>query len=302
MREVYALELHSLRLIVLVHDLGSVGSAASVMGLSQPQASRLLQKAERALGLRLFSRSPRGAAPTEAGEALIPLAKGVLAGVAELGEAAERRRRGEAGSLRVGYTSLAAVTVLPAFARCVRCALPEYRLCLELAGDARLERMLIEGDLDLALLHPPTLSASLRTHRLWFDPMALVVPEDFPFSGEDASLAEAAQYPMLLPSASSWPTTLRDLYDRCRSEGVEPDVRESVDDPYGRIALVASGHGVTLTSQARAKALVEGVRFLCLRGHEDFGFETALAYPSRRRAAWLASVLEACRDGFPGRD
>jgi DNA-binding transcriptional LysR family regulator len=45
-------DLDSLRLLVLVDDLGSIGQAAGALGIAQPSASKRLSTLERQLGLR----------------------------------------------------------------------------------------------------------------------------------------------------------------------------------------------------------------------------------------------------------
>lgn len=44
-------DLDSLRLLVLVDDLGSIGQAAGALGIAQPSASKRLSTLERQLGL-----------------------------------------------------------------------------------------------------------------------------------------------------------------------------------------------------------------------------------------------------------
>src|SRR5215208_3933738 len=67
--------------MLLLEALGrelNLGRAAAALGMSQPAATKLLQQAEEALGVRLFTRQARGMQPTASGEVLIRYARQVL--------------------------------------------------------------------------------------------------------------------------------------------------------------------------------------------------------------------------------
>ena len=55
--------------------LGSLTAAAAQLGLTQPALTRSIHALEASLGLPVLTRTPRGVAPTQAGEALIAQAQ-----------------------------------------------------------------------------------------------------------------------------------------------------------------------------------------------------------------------------------
>ena len=66
------------RQLLLLEALGrehNLGRAAAALGMSQPAATKLLQQAEEALGVRLFTRHARGMEPTATGAVLIRYAR-----------------------------------------------------------------------------------------------------------------------------------------------------------------------------------------------------------------------------------
>lgn len=61
-------DLDSLKLLVDVGELGSLGRAAKVAGIAQPSASKRIAQLERRLGLSLLERTPRGSTLTNEGK------------------------------------------------------------------------------------------------------------------------------------------------------------------------------------------------------------------------------------------
>lgn len=87
----------SLRLLVLVGESGSLGSAAARLGITQPSASERLSALERRLGLVLLDRTRRGSQVTDAGRAVVEGAQRVLL---ELDRLVTCARCGPAGAPR----------------------------------------------------------------------------------------------------------------------------------------------------------------------------------------------------------
>ncbi|GAA1875617.1 LysR family transcriptional regulator [Pseudonocardia ailaonensis] len=72
------MDLHAVRTVVAVADAGRFGDAADDLGITQQAVSKRIAGLERELGVRLFDRTPRGAAPTVDGRAFLPHARDLL--------------------------------------------------------------------------------------------------------------------------------------------------------------------------------------------------------------------------------
>lgn len=75
------LDLNLLRLLLAVHDAGSVSLAAHKLGLSQPAASNALARLRNALGDPLFVRGKSGMVPTAYTARIVPLVRTHLSGL-----------------------------------------------------------------------------------------------------------------------------------------------------------------------------------------------------------------------------
>ena len=93
--------LDAYRLFVRAADTGAISRAAREMGLGQPAASRLLDALEARLGARLFTRTTRRLALTDAGRLALNRARTLLAEADDLEAAVRGLDRAPAGLLRV---------------------------------------------------------------------------------------------------------------------------------------------------------------------------------------------------------
>lgn len=127
---------------------GSLSGAARRLGLSQPTTGRHIDALEAALGVSLFTRSPRGLIATPAALALAPHAESMAAASAALCRAASGEAAAEHGSVRVTASDIMGCEVLPTILAGFRRAHPG--IALELALTNRTEDLL-RRDADIAV-------------------------------------------------------------------------------------------------------------------------------------------------------
>ncbi|MYF89265.1 MAG: LysR family transcriptional regulator [Boseongicola sp. SB0676_bin_33] len=96
----------------MVADVGSIRSAAQVLGKTQPAPTKQIRQLEEETGLALFFRTSRGVIPTEAGIAVLSRARVVQADLARLDDEASALRGTNSGVARVSATPRAAVKLL----------------------------------------------------------------------------------------------------------------------------------------------------------------------------------------------
>src|SRR5262245_611264 len=119
---------HLLRAFVAVAEELHFGRAARRLHITQPPLSLQIRRLEEQVGVRLFDRDRRPVDPTEAGSALLPRARRLLADLDAACVEAQRVARGELGTLAVGYTPTATYELLPPLVARFRAQRPELRL------------------------------------------------------------------------------------------------------------------------------------------------------------------------------
>src|SRR5688500_7024352 len=96
-----ALELRLLRYFAVVAEERHVGNAAAHLFISQPALSQQIRSLEEQVGVRLFTRHPRGVELTEAGARLLAEARELLGRADRLETAVQELRRDQVATLRI---------------------------------------------------------------------------------------------------------------------------------------------------------------------------------------------------------
>ncbi|GAA3461680.1 LysR substrate-binding domain-containing protein [Saccharothrix longispora] len=214
-------DLDSLRLLVLVGELGSLGRAAERLGVAQPSASKRLATLERALGLVLVDRGRRGSVLTPAGVVVGERARRVLDEVAGLLEGAEALRSAREAGLRVAASMTVAEHLAPGWIAELRRHRPELRVGLRVTNSETVVGLVRDGAVDVGFVEAPGALAGLSTRRVAVDRLALVVAPGHPWARRRRELtaAELATVPLVVRERGSG---TRDTLDRALPDACPP--------------------------------------------------------------------------------
>src|SRR3954470_7917307 len=142
-------DLDSLKLLVDVGELGSLGQAAKVAGIAQPSASKRIVHLERRLGLPLLERTPRGSTLTAEGKMVAGWAAHVLAAAQELMRAAQAVRRSEAAHLRVAASMTVAEYLVPRWLGELQNREPDVQVGLDVVNSADVAARVLAEEVEL---------------------------------------------------------------------------------------------------------------------------------------------------------
>ena len=147
--------LQQLAYFVALADVGSFTGAADSLGVAQPTLSRQVRALEGELGSPLVQRTRHALILTPAGEAVLPLARRMLADM-ETARAAVAELVGlERGRVRVGATPSLCVGVVADVLRTFHERHPAIALELTESGSQLLVRSLLHNEIDIALVVVP---------------------------------------------------------------------------------------------------------------------------------------------------
>lgn len=176
------MEMHQLRYFIAVARERSFSRAAEKCHVAQPSLSQQIQKLEAELDEPLFIRTRSEAKLTGAGEKLMPRALRIL----EEAEAARREAR-ESGSLLRGTINLGVLPtiapyLLPGIIRSFARKFPGIQIVVHEDTTARLVRLAIEHDIDLAIASAPINDERVEARTLFEEELLLALPPDHPLA------------------------------------------------------------------------------------------------------------------------
>jgi DNA-binding transcriptional LysR family regulator len=160
-------QLQQLAYFVAVAEARHFTRAADQVGVSQPSLSQQVQALERELGAPLLHRTRGHVALTDAGEALLPVARRMLADADTARRQIQEVLNLGRGRVRLGATPSLCTALLPPVLARFRRQHPGIELLIHESGSRDLQRALAEGGLDLALVVDA---------RLGEDPQVATVP------------------------------------------------------------------------------------------------------------------------------
>lgn len=239
------MELRHLRYFEAVARHSHVTRAAAELHIAQPALSKQISQLEQELGVALFDRVGRNVRLTEAGEALLPHARAVMAQVeAARAEMAERigLRRGRA---TVGTPPTVGTQLLPAVLAAFNRRYPGIELRLHEAGVQTLLDLLETGLTDVAVVTLPVEDEHLTVVPLFTEEMVVAVWRAHPLAGREAvQIGEFEDAPWVLSPENY---ELREATMRaCQAAGFTPRVVLDGGETDTLLRFVGAGIGVAL--------------------------------------------------------
>lgn len=278
------METRHLRYFLAVIDHGSLSGAAGWLGIAQPALSTALARMEKELGVRLFERSRRGAAPTPAALAILD---DVRTSVTRIDAAARHAReiaRGSAGQLTVGLVSSALFDTVPRALRELRRRAPGVRVVLREMSNAEQAEALQRGDIDIGLMHTPVaVGGRMRERLLMRERLVAAVPDDFPVAEDGkVALADIAAAGLVLYPQTQLPVFYAGILDAIRKAGHETHVAQEANRTLTVLSCVAGGCGVALLPSWIRSLDFRGVRFCEVRDGQTLPtFDLSAIWPAR---------------------
>jgi DNA-binding transcriptional LysR family regulator len=246
------MELRQLRYVEAVAANRHFTRAAASIGVAQPALSHQIKRLEQELGIELFERSRGGVRLTAAGEAFLPRIRRALAELDAGREEVAAFTGLEAGRVRLGAMQALAGLDLPRAIASFHRAHPGVEVTLAEESTERMQQLVSEGLLDLAIValdvgYPDSLSA----RAIVSEPVLLALRQDHPLAGSGSvSFGQLRQEPFVFFRAG---TGLRTTTERlARIAGFAPLMAFETSNLDRLLDLVAQGLGVSLIPASTA--------------------------------------------------
>ncbi|WP_189737873.1 LysR family transcriptional regulator [Streptomyces tendae] len=263
------IEARHLRVLRAVASTGSFSAAGRELGCTQPAVSQQMKALESSVGTPLLVRTGREMRLTQAGEALVRHAAGIIAGLTAAEEEVAAIAGLRAGRVRLVSFPSGSSTLVPTALAALRAAHPGTRVSLEEAEPPNSVELLREGDCDVALAFRYEGAAGaeewddLVVRPLLTDRLVALVPDGHRLARTEGSVAigELAR--------ESWiagcPRCRGQLVEVCEGAGFSPRIDFATDDYPAVVGLVGAGLGVAVLPQLAVESVrPRGVRTVAL--------------------------------------
>ncbi|MET1115376.1 MAG: LysR substrate-binding domain-containing protein [Comamonas sp.] len=193
------MEIRQLRYFIGISEAGSLLQASGRLHVAQPALGQQLTALEEEVGARLFDRSSRGMALTEAGRVFLEHARVVLADVERAKMAVRDSAAVPKGEVALGLTTTVALAATMPILTACRAELPQVRLKLVEAYSGFLRERLQSGQLDLALMYGDSVDAGIVKQPLLDDQLVFITSAANTHLPRRIPLAALADWPLVLP-------------------------------------------------------------------------------------------------------
>ena len=242
------LDVKRMRVLREVAAERSFSAAAGKLGYTQSAVSQQIAALERETGTVLIERNPRGIRLTDAGEALVRHAEGILARIADAEAELEAIAGLRGGRLRLGSFPTAGATLMPKAIAVFSAKHSGVELSLAEADPMESLPRLKAGELDLVLVDDT--SGVLDQDEVEFehildDPLHIALPRDHPLAARRRlRFEDLADDQWIQPTQAC--ACSRHAEEACAKAGYAPRVAYESDD-FGVVqGLVGAGVGVAL--------------------------------------------------------
>lgn len=198
------MHLHSraLKYFDMIRRCGSIREAARQLHVSSSAVNRQLLQLEDEVGSPLFERLPKGLRLTPVGEILSRHVITVLQDAQRMSGELDALKGIRRGAIDVVAVEALTVAFLPAVLEQMSKRYPAVKISARIAGSPAAAAAVASGDADVALGFVLQRTETLRQLAVGRFALGAIVPPGHPLAASaQASFAECARYPLVLPSA-----------------------------------------------------------------------------------------------------
>ncbi|MBL7234748.1 LysR family transcriptional regulator [Komagataeibacter oboediens] len=240
-------DLWQLLCVRAIAEHGSIHGAARFLNIRQSAVSRSLHNLEERLNVRLFTRSPAGAAPTAFGREFVRWSQTILDNVASMNARARRTGKGENGQISIGIQTCVLPGKLSAFTAEFRATYRDIVFRYSEGTGKRLLRRLQRGQIDFAVITRSNLARALRIMPLWSDRIVAALPAGHPLTTQpEVSWTDVRHEIFLIGRDNAGQDFERLIQRKLGETGIGPKIRRHDIGSNRIVALVQNHEGIAL--------------------------------------------------------
>ena len=252
------------KIIEAINDEKSFSKAAQRLYMSQPSLSVMVKKLEDEIGMPLFDRTNKPISLTEAGKEYLRTANEIDLAERQFENYIDSINNLQNGTLRIGTNQLLSDLVIPEFLSTFMKKYPGIEIELLNTDSTSLERMLMEGRLDLVIDNHPMNKRIFNQRELFTENIVLAVPDIYApknvegrmsakevlsstyYEKKPIDLHQLKDVPFILLTKGNQTRQLTDIL--CRHAGFSPNILLEVDRLTTVYRYTSIGAGISFMS------------------------------------------------------
>ena len=244
------LNFHQLRIFYTVARAKSFSRAAEALDISQPAVSIQVRELEKALGIALFHRRPRGLQLTEIGETVYGYTHRIFSLSTEMREAVQDIQGLKTGHLTLGASTTPGEYILPVAIGRFRRKHPGIDVKLKISNTRSIIGQILQRELDLGMIGamPADEGGELAVSTYVIDEIVLVTSPDHPLAKRKwLSLGEVSEEGVAIREDGS---ATRKTAEECFAQlGIQPRVAIELGSNQAVKLAAQAGVGVGVISR-----------------------------------------------------
>lgn len=234
------------KLLLQLLEMGSITDAASILGVSQPAASKALRRAEQQIGIELLRRNSRPLLLTTEGKLIAEYARQQQLQEETLIQRLRLIKKDGAGLIRVASFGASASThILPKFIHAIGQKQPQIRVEVYEYTDEEALSALREGRVDFAVIVDKE-HLDLDIIPVTTDRLVALVHEDDPLSKKSALSAECVLDRDFILTKGGSEALIKEWFS---SSNAHLKVKHTAVQLTSILALIRAGLGVSIVAE-----------------------------------------------------
>lgn len=242
------MELRHLRYFCVVAEELNLTRAARRLHMAQPPLTRQINQLEEELGVRLFTRGARGLSFTPAGQFFHEHTLQILEKIDTTVAATRHMARSKRQPFGIGFVPSVFYGQLPRLVRELR-QKDEVELTLAELTTVQQVQALKAGRIDLGFGRLRIDDPEVEQEVLFDEPFMVALPAGHPLAGTTPSLAQLAEYPLILFPAKPRPSMADMILGLFRRRALKVQIAQEANELQTALGLVVSGLGITLVPE-----------------------------------------------------
>ncbi|GAA2774428.1 LysR family transcriptional regulator [Saccharopolyspora taberi] len=296
------MEIFHLRYFVAVAENLSFSRAARGLHMATSPLSRRVRDLEDELGTALFERDSHSVRLTDAGSALLPIAKDVLGRFDDIPWRLREKSSSRQLTVYIGIPPGLHSRMREKLKELERAVAPDYEIKRWPGGTGELLNAVQRGELGLALVRLPVHAEGVDVLEVMREPLGAVVPSAEFAGRESVSLTELLDHTYVLPAPGMVPTYFEQLKVRLAAAGIRKTITLNSGDYAATTEIISNGSAFSISmldpGSSMQRYRTEATTVLPFADF-DPALATGLIWRRDRAGSDLAALVERAREILP---